>query len=472
MFYNPFSRRYFLRGMSFSLALPFLPSIMKNAYGQSSSSPIRYFQIMNAYGINGTHFHTAQTDLLPMSGSGIYAKPLQAISGNYSSIIGSEFNSLKSKISIVRGLHLAPAMTNHNTSLGSCGSGRNPSAENDSEKTEPLFPYSVDSVLAESLKIYPDSVGIQKHVNFCPANIRYNNYSWTKKNGQAQQLPYTSNTAGLLAKFTPLNGQAAPSPSSVPEQNKGAVVQEVYEDYKALRDNPKLGRDDRLRLESYMALINEIQRGIGSVSPSPRCSQPRAESETDSDARTRNQINIAVAAMACQLTRVVALTLSTTYDPVHQDSHDGKETTRTETQKKMAAHVAYAMSQMDLVTEGNGTLLDHSLVYWGNEYGEISGSDPHRVTNMPALIGGGALGAMQMGYYIDYRRTGGIPFNNLLISIFNAMGLGSSDYERDGVVGFGEYHSSLITKYGFEKYTSAAERRKPLPFLYKGIARG
>ncbi len=467
MYFNPMSRRYFLRGLGRSLALPFLPSVMSRAYGATGPS-VRYFQLINAFGISGPTFHTNSSASASGGGSGVHGIPLGSLNGDYSTIIGSEFSPFKNKFSVIRGLHVACASDQHNTSMGTCASGRNPSVANDSERTQPVFPYSVDAVLAEASKIYPDATNKQRHVNFCPADIKYKNFSWTKKNGQAQQLPYTSETAGLLAKFAPLSGpQVKPSDPAV--QRKVAVMQDVYQDYKSLRDNPMLGKDDKNRLEAYMALIQQIQNGLGVAAPT--CKSSQMESESNIDAKTRNQINVVIAAMACQLTRVASLTMSTTYDPVHHASHHGIESIRTESLKKHASYVRYAMSQMDSINDGNGTLLDNSIVFWGNEFGETEGS-PHRVKNMPVFLAGGAAGALQMGYYLDYRATGGMPYNNFLVTLFNAMGLSSSEYERDGVVGFGEYNSSLIQSYGFDKYMGTAERRRPLPFLYRGAQLG
>ena len=85
------------------------------------------------------------------------------------------------------------------------------------------------------------------------------------------------------------------------------------------------------------------------------------------------------------------------------------------------------------------------------------------------MVAGGASGKLQMGYYIDYRKTGGgMPYNNLLVTLLTAMGLGPADYERAGVIGFGEYNSSAISNFKLTQYQTPTERRKPLPFLYRG----
>ncbi|HMJ16441.1 MAG TPA: hypothetical protein VK524_33735, partial [Polyangiaceae bacterium] len=60
---------------------------------------------------------------------------------------------------------------------------------------------------------------------------------------------------------------------------------------------------------------------------------------------------------------------------------------------------------------------------------------------------------------------GGRLLNSMLVTVFAAMGLAPADYERNGVAGFGDYEGRESEKYA--GYVSPAERRKPLPYLFK-----
>jgi hypothetical protein len=481
MYYNPFSRRYFLRGLGISLALPFLPSIMRKAYAASAPPP-RFIQIMNAHGQFPDQYFTTDTALTAQSPSGIFAKPLNSIAGDFSQVIGPAFNPLKNKFSVVRGLSVitspgANGDFRHNTTQGSCCSG---TSSDNNEDSPPYFPYSSDSVMSESAKIYPSAVGIQRHVNFSPGTDRYPNFSWNKIGGVIQHMPFTRSTAALLSKFAPLNtsGTSTTTITSTNQRNYN-ILQAVFPDYVAVRDSGKLSSADKLTFEAYMSHIDLVQRGLTSTAPSCT-SKPLAESEVDVDAAMRNQINILIAAMACQLTRVGAISMSISYDTYHAMAHIddiAHKPTFGVKQASLGNLVAYLMAKMDAIPETAGTLLDNSLIYWGNEYGENlttvnTGDQAHSAVNMPVLVAGGAAGALRMGYYIDYRKTGGRPLNNLLISFFNAMGLSSADYERGGVVGFGEYDANAASKLGFTAYLAATERRKPLPFLFNGTPLG
>jgi hypothetical protein len=331
----------------------------------------------------------------------------------------------------------------------------------------PVFPWSVDAVLAQSNKVYPDPTGKTRFVAFSPESDFYNNFSWWVNSGNVEHLPSTSDSASLLAKFPQLGATVTPDATKVRQAD---VVQNVYGDYTALRDSGKLSADDKTRLEAYIALISQVQQ----APPSTVCGKPLQETEVDLEARHRNQIRTVVAAMACDLTRVAAYTISTGYDPMHNDSHYPGEAEHSTIQVGVGNKVAFLLSQMDAIPDaGGGTLLDNSIVYFGNEFGENPGNgNAHIGANMPVVVAGGAAGKLQMGYYIDYRASGNRPMNNFLITLLNAMGLASSDYQQAGVVGFGEYNSTAANNYRLTQYLTNSERVKPLPFLYNGPTLG
>jgi hypothetical protein len=81
-----------------------------------------------------------------------------------------------------------------------------------------------------------------------------------------------------------------------------------------------------------------------------------------------------------------------------------------------ATMVAYLLGRLDAITEGSGTVLDHSLVLWGNEL-----SDPaeHSNTDMPYVIAGGCNGKLTMGRALAY--PSGTPHNRLLCAVANAF---------------------------------------------------
>ena len=81
-----------------------------------------------------------------------------------------------------------------------------------------------------------------------------------------------------------------------------------------------------------------------------------------------------------------------------------------------AEQFAYLISALEAVPEGDGTLLDNTIVVWMNELGK---GNSHTRNDVPIVVAGGA-GPFKMGRYIRFGET---PHNNFLLSLCHAMGL-------------------------------------------------
>ena len=79
--------------------------------------------------------------------------------------------------------------------------------------------------------------------------------------------------------------------------------------------------------------------------------------------------------------------------------------------------------------EGDGTLLDNTVVLWLNELDEPWHATSSLHMNMPYILAGGAAGRLRGGELLDYTGRG---HNDLLTSMLNLMG-----YE-DQTFGFAE----------------------------------
>lgn len=98
---------------------------------------------------------------------------------------------------------------------------------------------------------------------------------------------------------------------------------------------------------------------------------------------------------------------------------------------------------------GTSTVLDNTIVYWGNEFGH--GPHDSQARHIPAVIAGGGAGRLRMGRYLRLREPTGsspVPHNRLLTSICQAMGLSDvgffGDRElRDNPGAYARYHGEL-----------------------------
>ena len=74
---------------------------------------------------------------------------------------------------------------------------------------------------------------------------------------------------------------------------------------------------------------------------------------------------------------------------------------------------------MRSIPEGDGTLLDNSMLLFGSELGQ-GGS--HIVHNLPLILAGGAGGALKTGRHI--KTPSHTPMANLLVEVLGRMQVG------------------------------------------------
>jgi len=162
------------------------------------------------------------------------------------------------------------------------------------------------------------------------------------------------------------------------------------------------------------------------------------------------QMDLLTMAFACDLTRVATLQWSASTNnrpypwlmyngsPIVDDEHilGHQPDEDTVAWGKLAVirrwyleQFAYLLQTLDSIQEGDGTMLDHTVVLLGSE---IARGNTHSHMDAPFILAGGA-GYFKMGRYLDYA-TGeptdqqGVPHNNLLVAISNAMGVPATTF--------------------------------------------
>jgi hypothetical protein len=81
-----------------------------------------------------------------------------------------------------------------------------------------------------------------------------------------------------------------------------------------------------------------------------------------------------------------------------------------------ATQFAYLLSALDSVKEGNGTMLDNTLVVWGREMGTTS----HKMQPVNLILAGSARGKLATGRFLN---GNALPHARLLVSVGRLMGL-------------------------------------------------
>ena len=462
------SRRMFLQGASgVLLAIPSLPSLLwriSRAHAQDTTPRVRYVQWITNNGQYDEHFwpEARYAPEAPVETAGeqvphAKVRPLSDIPGPLSRILTDAFDPVRPKLNVIRGLDMMSFKWYHNSCAPTCASW--PRRDNHI----PYFAHSIDSILETSPKVYPEAVRTPA-LRLTPG-VRsaswWGSFCWTTRDGKPLRLPaHETPEAAAQALFGATQGDAARAGRARTSQ----LVDQVADDYRRVMNLPALGSSDKQLLSNYVDLLADVQRRIAIEQPA--CGTPTLRMQTNNDALHNNSCDLAVAAMLCG-TRVVAYHIyhgmTEGYDEktIHRWSHDDIEK-HADVLTYRYKHLARLLRTMDQVTDSDGsTLLDNSIVYATNELSDPTHAKSH-LRNMAILLAGKAGGKLSTGNYLDYH---GRLFNSVPITIFNAMGLTPEDYQRNDVVGFGDYEGYAPEWY--EAYLPESERTKPLPFLYR-----
>jgi hypothetical protein len=208
-----------------------------------------------------------------------------------------------------------------------------------------------------------------------------------------------------------------------------------------------VGAEDRAKLDAHLTAMREVEQrligatGTGTVTGTGTagCAGPEMQSvdlgaDDQYELTGRLQMDLAAAALACDLTRILTLQLSYSESEHlfrflgisgshHVISHDFSPSgTNFEAYNTIqvwyAEQLAYFLGKLASYQEGGATLLDNSLVLWATEIGEATS---HDLRLMPYVLAGSAGGRIRAGRLVDY---GNNPRDNnqMLVSIARAMG--------------------------------------------------
>jgi hypothetical protein len=120
-------------------------------------------------------------------------------------------------------------------------------------------------------------------------------------------------------------------------------------------------------------------------------------------------------------------------DPGITDGHHGiahkadgdapKLAQNTQINRWYAQQLAYLVTRLKAIPEGDGTAFDNTLILWTNE--QAKGNN-HSVDRMPYLLIGNAGGYFETGRYV--RQASEATHNQLLVSVLNAMGIETDEF--------------------------------------------
>lgn len=277
--------------------------------------------------------------------------------------------------------------------------------------------------------------------------------------GPGQATPVVADPA---TAFADLAGLLSPTvgPSTSREARiaslRSSVLDTAAREYELLA--PRLDSDARQRLDDHRALVRQLETSIGSATPAT-CDSSFTASGTTTD----QLLQLVRVGLACDLTRVATFIVQVPQtseigypasDTVHGYAHQSIEgaTSCGTMYSPLAAqamidvgvfyanHFASLLASLDSVVEGDGTLLDHTIVVWVTELG--TGTHLHH-DNFTLVAGGTKI--FQSGRYVRYPRTFTSPIpnfarvgpahNRLHVTLLQAMGQPDTSFGMTSATG-------------------------------------
>src|SRR5260221_439999 len=200
----------------------------------------------------------------------------------------------------------------------------------------------------------------------------------------------------------------------------------------------KLGKNDRNKLSEYLEAIRDIERRIQKAEQQsaelklPVMERPAAVPE-EFDDYAKLMMDLQVMAFQTDMTRVISFMLgragsNRSYrsigvsDGHHSITHHQNDPVKIDNIAKIDAHLvktfAYLLDKLKSTPDGDGNLLDHSMIVYGSS---LSDANAHTHHDLPIVLAGGGGGQIKGGRHLRYPKD--TPMNNLLVSMLDKAGV-------------------------------------------------
>jgi len=421
------SRRTLLRGLGTALALPLLDSMipaMNASKGVASGAPVRLGFVYVPNGIipaawtptaEGTAFEFNRT----MKAIEPFRDQLTVVSG----------------LAQINGRALGDGAGDHGRAGATWLTGAHP------KKTEGAGIHagiSADQVAAKefgkstqlaSLEIGLDSPSLAGGCDSGYSCAYTNTISWRSP---TTPLPMEMNPRALFERLFGEGDSTDPAARMKALKDQSSVLDYITGDINRLQTN--LGARDRGKLSEYVDSIRDVERRIQKAEEQnasmkmPVIERP-AGVPADFEEHAKLMMDLQVIAFQADLTRVITFMIARegsnrsyrqigVSDGHHSVTHHGNDPDKVEKTTLIDTyHVklfSYYLSKLQSTRDGDGSLLDHSLILYGSS---ICDGNAHTHHNLPLVLAGGGSGQVKGGRHIRFPEE--THMNNLLMTMLD-----------------------------------------------------
>lgn len=406
-----FSRRTLLRGAGATLALPWLEALPRAAAAGVDAPPVRAIFISNNLGILPKPFFPKT------AGHGYELSPYLARLADH-----------RGDFTVISGLSHPSVRGGHSTENCFLTAARNPTASGFRNTI------SLDQFAAERIGHLTRFSTLNLGVNIDRAN---RSLAWTR---DGCLIPPEDRPSRLFEKLFVTGSPAEVAVRRRQLRERESILDALGDD--ARRLEKRVSMADRHRLDQYLTSVRELEERLQVAGAWEERPKPQPPTAKPADITDRAQIfagfeamlDMARLAIETDSTRLVTLMVDafatpafrladerTTTDGYHSLSHHGQSA------EKLAQLEAADHWQMDLLAtllaklaerrEGDGRLLDRTIVLYGSNLGD---ANTHDNTNLPILVAGGSF---RHGSHLAFPHDDNQPLSNLFVSVLQRMGI-------------------------------------------------
>jgi len=206
----------------------------------------------------------------------------------------------------------------------------------------------------------------------------------------------------------------------------------------ASRLSAKLGGADRRKLDEYLYSIRDVEKRIQAAEKAPAVRRPDMAAPevgvpADLGEHARMMIDLLALAFQTDSTRVATLLMALEQSPraypeigipeahhglTHHQGDKEKIAKVIEINRFHMKQFAYLIEKFKATPDGDGTLLDHSMVTYGSG---LSDGNAHDHANLPLVLAGRGCGTVRPGRFV--RHANETPMANLFIAMLDRIGV-------------------------------------------------
>lgn len=417
------SRRTLLKSVAGTLALPLLDAMVPaaTALSRTAAQPVKRL---------GFVFMPMGCDISSWTPEG---PDLTRLSPILKSLDG-----VQDKVSIITNLELANAYPGtHATSNSAFLSAAKAKL---TESSDYFLGTTVDQIAARhigsqtqlpSLELAMDLLEVVGQCDNGYACVYQNNLSWS-----SPTTPLPAEAHPRIVFETLFGEGGSPEDRRRSLKNRASLLDFFNEDIGRLKR--QLHHSDRAKVDEYLEAIRHVEKRIQRAevdaleNPLPDLDRPNGVPVSYAE-HARLMFDLQILAMQGDITRVVTFQLARetsnrTYpeigvpDPHHPLTHHGNDHAKIARMAQINAfHVslfAEFVKKMRDTSDGNGSLLDHSLYLYGSGMGN---PNVHDHSNLPIILAGSANGGLKTGRHIQYDNP--TPLANLHLTLLDKVGV-------------------------------------------------